>query len=95
MRFTGKYIQLEKIILTELTKTPKDKFGMYLFKCECQLLSLQQTGYNPYNHRGQLYSRDERSPQEEKIEQIIMNGWGNRMGISNGKRGRDKQGGRE
>jgi hypothetical protein len=35
MRFTGKYIQLEKIILTELTKTPKDKFGMYLFKCEC------------------------------------------------------------
>ena len=29
MKFTGKWIELEKIILSGVTQTQKDKYGMY------------------------------------------------------------------
>lgn len=32
MTFTGKWMELKKIILTDLTQTPKDKYGMLLLK---------------------------------------------------------------
>ena len=30
MKFVGKWIELEKIILSEVTQTQKDMYGMYL-----------------------------------------------------------------
>ena len=30
MKFAGKWMELEKIILSEVTQTQKDKHGMYL-----------------------------------------------------------------
>lgn len=34
MKFVGKWMKLEKIILSEVVKTQKDKYGMYSHICE-------------------------------------------------------------
>lgn len=38
MKVTGKWMELKKIILSEVTQTPKDKYGLYSLICGCSLL---------------------------------------------------------
>jgi hypothetical protein len=33
MKFAGKWMELEKIILSEVTQTEKDKYGIHLLMC--------------------------------------------------------------
>ena len=35
MKFTGKWAELEKIILSQVFQTQKDKYGMYSLICGC------------------------------------------------------------
>jgi hypothetical protein len=35
MKFTDKRMEIVKFILSEVTQTPKDKYGMYLHVCGC------------------------------------------------------------
>ena len=37
MKFAGKWMELESIILGEVTQTQKDKHGMYTFINGCQM----------------------------------------------------------
>ena len=34
MKLTGKWIELEKLTLNEVTQTPKDKYNKYTLICE-------------------------------------------------------------
>ena len=47
MKFAGKWIEPENIILSEVTLTQKDKHGMYPFISGYQLLSKGYSCYNP------------------------------------------------
>lgn len=38
MKFTDKRMELVNVIPNEVIQTPKDKYGMYLPVCGCQLL---------------------------------------------------------
>lgn len=59
--------QEKKIILSEVTQTQKDKYGMYLLICgNSQYLKSKIKSLEP--------QRLDRSPQERKIEQVVMNG---------------------
>ena len=45
MKFASKWMQLEKLILCEVTQIQKDKYSMYSLKCEYSLLTTLETSY--------------------------------------------------
>jgi hypothetical protein len=60
--FSSKWKKLEKNILSESIQTSKAKYGMYSFVCHSSALdivgkSLISRQPNPYNFRGQVYSK--------------------------------------
>jgi hypothetical protein len=52
MSFAGKWMELENIILSEVTETPKDMHGMYsLISGYLPKKSTEYPGYNPQNSK--------------------------------------------
>jgi hypothetical protein len=51
MRFSGKWMELENIILSEVTPTQNDMHGMYSLIVNISQKSTEDLGYNPQNSR--------------------------------------------
>lgn len=47
-------MELEKLILSEVTEPHKDKYCTFPLTCVCCLLNLKQACYNPHNHRDKV-----------------------------------------